>query len=342
MEFDIYEAAFNRANWAVEPSLSWDQLLDLRAQQLAAKNKPLILGFSGGSDSLTIYQVLKRNNIRLEAVRMRTKTTPEERMFYDEPLEFIKNEQKEQGFKLINSQESLKGTHEFYDSPNWWERSNIRQNWFAVGIEGLSVERSSEIQGHGISDDYIYITGHEKPMLKVKDNKFYSYLLDLNFNNYYEPRLEYFYVSSDLPDLHIKQSYMLARYMLGLSKKYQRPVSMFEKIWNETVYPHYKYSIEGCGRFGDMGYSHLQKAMNRSMKLIIPNKNIDQLEYQGRSKGLVYESVKEKRSFLRNYLEGLIELKADPIMSKAFAPGDDYRLQLPIESKGYELGIPAI
>ena len=61
IRFALYEEAFDKASWDVEPNLSWDSMLDIRAQQLADKKKPIVLGFSGGTDSYTVYDVFKRN-----------------------------------------------------------------------------------------------------------------------------------------------------------------------------------------------------------------------------------------------------------------------------------------
>ena len=65
MRFNMYDSVFDHSDWSREPDLTWDQLLDIRAQQIAAKNKPIVLYFSGGTDSYTIYKVFERNNIFL-------------------------------------------------------------------------------------------------------------------------------------------------------------------------------------------------------------------------------------------------------------------------------------
>jgi hypothetical protein len=71
MRFNLYDAVFDKVDWSQEPSASWDTLLDMRAQQIAAKKKPIVLNFSGGTDSYTIYRVFERNNIHIDVVYMR-------------------------------------------------------------------------------------------------------------------------------------------------------------------------------------------------------------------------------------------------------------------------------
>ena len=69
--FYFYETEFDALDWTKEPTETWDQLLDRRAQQIAAKGKPIVLNFSGGTDSYTIYKVFERNNIHIDEIIIR-------------------------------------------------------------------------------------------------------------------------------------------------------------------------------------------------------------------------------------------------------------------------------
>jgi hypothetical protein len=42
IHFNLFDSAFDRCNWLVNPAETWDQLLDIRANQIAAKNKPIV------------------------------------------------------------------------------------------------------------------------------------------------------------------------------------------------------------------------------------------------------------------------------------------------------------
>lgn len=334
VSFDMFENSFDRCSWQ-DPVESWDQLLDRRARQIAEKNKPIVLAFSGGTDSYTIYQVFKRNNIPLHAVHFRTKDYAEEASQFEHSLPFIQKEQQELGFKLIHTKESAEALSDFYSTPDWVFSDTPARVEFGVMAEHTFLENNRYMQQQGLGQDYIYVTGHEKPYVEFRDGHFHSYVRDKHFHNYTDPRVDYFFISPELPELHVKQSYLLARYMKHLADKTGRSPALFERIQDPSLFNYYDYATIGCGRFGDIADSRSQKLLIRRFTVIVPDGDITKTFYQGRSPKMFEEGLRHNLSYVTNYLKGLMALKSDPAFQSLFDQEAIHPKE--IDSKHYQL-----
>ena len=70
IKFHFHDEVFSQQDWTVEPTESLDDLYRQRAEQLRSQYEYLILGFSGGADSTTIFDAFVKNNIHLDEVVM--------------------------------------------------------------------------------------------------------------------------------------------------------------------------------------------------------------------------------------------------------------------------------
>ena len=66
--FYVFDDEFKKHDWTKEPEASWYDLLSKRAHQLREKYDVLILAFSGGTDSITIYNTFRKNNIFIDEI----------------------------------------------------------------------------------------------------------------------------------------------------------------------------------------------------------------------------------------------------------------------------------
>ena len=63
-----YDQEFNQFDWTVEPTASIDFLMSEHARVLRNRYERLVLLWSGGTDSHTIYNVFKNNRIHLDEI----------------------------------------------------------------------------------------------------------------------------------------------------------------------------------------------------------------------------------------------------------------------------------
>ena len=340
LTFNLFEEAFDRADWTCEPATSWEELLDIRARQIAALNRPIVLAFSGGTDSLTIYNVFKRNNIKISALFIRLKKgNKQETILHEDVIPFVERERQIYNFDVMYVNEDVKLLDKIYSTPDWaLNEQQLMRVHFTVstglmGIEELPIYPSL------LATNFIFVIGFEKPRLKVVNGQFYSYQQDTTFAGYTDPRHESFYISPSLPELHIKQSYMLARFIINESTRTGRPFEYYNSIHNASAFDYYRYSLIGCGRHGDLANSDKQKILNRNTSLIVPNNDINRYIYCGRSNEALRAGVLDNKSYATNYFKGLMDLRSDSVFKELFTSNENYYSVRDIDSKYYKLSM---
>lgn len=334
--FDLYESQFDQVSW-MEPQLTWDQLLDIRASQITAKNKPIVLNFSGGTDSWTIYQVFKRNNLKIDVLHLATGKDPLNKLIDQGTIDFLTKNNLDS--EIVISEEIEDNLNLYYSDPDWiWKR-----NGRMVFSNGLSETQPFEYRKYKfgnkhIDEDYIQVVGFDKPRLHFDGISFYSYQDDTTFLSAIDSdRICPFFISGELPELHVKQSYMLAKHILSKSKLDNKPIEFYNNIFDATKHEYYDYAYKGCGRFGEISKSVFQKKFNRRTQLIIENDDIK--FYQGKNLRMLLEGVKENKTYAKNYINGLIQLRNDSILKTIFRDDKNYFSIKDIHSKLYKLSI---
>lgn len=333
IRFNLYESAFDLVSWD-EPKLSWNELLDIRAHQIAAKKKPIVLNFSGGTDSYTIYQVFKRNNINIDIIRLFVKNDNIKEYTIPNVEKFLKDNYSPTT-KVVIVNNYINELRDMYSSPDWaWNNSQRVQ--FGFNMMDVSYVFKQDAGLHDL-DDYCSVTGYEKPRLFFDNGSVYSYQEDNQYGNTMQSTLlESFFISPELPELHVKQSYMLARFVQGLANEEKLPLENYNNIHACFGRAYLDYAIKGCGRFGDLANSSVQKEAQRSSSLIISN-NIDQVIYRGRVDVALIEGLKTNESYAVNYIKGLDNLQKDSVLKQFYRHDRDAVSVIDIRSKMYKL-----
>lgn len=310
MQFVLYDNAFDKVDWSKEPSLSWDALLDIRANQIAAKNKPIVFYFSGGTDSLTIYEVFKRNNIHIDVVWMRAWTFGDEQAAQIPVRELMQNDFYDKTTKIIIQDGDELMSEKAYSNEDWIWNQGMRHQYGIIGSDLNSNNEIAQVLG---TDDFIAIIGFEKPRLLFTSQGVYSYQEDENYvRPMADPRFDCFFISPDLPELHVKQSYMMLNYIKSKEPLATDPDQLvkYNDFHNATKFHWHEYSIAACGRFGDINYSEVAHAGNAVSKLIIPRSGkFTGWEYQGRAL-YDYRRFRHLESF-KNYTNGIMSAASD-------------------------------
>lgn len=335
IKFNCYDEAFDKADWSKDPLLSWDNLLDLRAKILADKNKPIVLNFSGGTDSFTIFKVLERNKVPIHALYIRIRKILEPT--FVPVLEFVKNI-KDKNIKIIieGDNTDFEDLDDRYNSEDWIWNSIIKHQFNTRMCEFYHDRRLGNFIG---TEDFISLQGLEKPRIKFTEDGVYSYQSDENV-----PRVagtqnaECFYITPELPELHIKQSYLLLKYARSLSPNATSTKDMthLNNLHDPKKHHWSKYSINGCGRFGDLNYSWILHFLMGQQRLIIPpDGDIFKSEYRGINKK-VWDTIKGTKTF-NNYIRGVMSVVNDPVGKFLMSDPNNFYSLKEIPSKGYKL-----
>ena len=311
IRFNLYEDAFDSVDWSKDPALSWNQLLDVRARQIEAKNKPIVLFFSGGTDSYTIYKVFERNHIKLDAIYLRKRPDHVEGT-YDQVHKLFSEGLYDSSTQILIDNEYNTALDRAYNSPDWLWDVNARQIFGILAPDRYSHNFISSALGG--KDDFISVVGYEKPRLKITKNAVYSYQDDDNYNKLMAlPGIDCFYISPDLPELHVKQSNMLLNYIKSNGQPNALPKDLLHYNDIHTgCFDWLGYSIDACGRFGDLNRSDIQHQGNQGTSMIVPvSGKFNGSEVSGRPAKWFQDLYKTNRDTFNNFTNGYMSVLND-------------------------------
>lgn len=213
--FNLYENEFDHCDWSKEPAETWDQLLHARCLQLRQKYRNLKLLYSGGRDSHCILRAFVKHNIPIDELLIvdysLNPVRSNEYKIWIEPMA-KKYLQHNPQAKLTTITVGLNEYQQWY-AEDWSEQSNMNmvRGFFQPSDYSWMIQQQCKIADSNTG----IICGLEKPYLKLKENKLYSTVEDAPFLHYFNNLniIEFFYITPDLPELHIKQCHMLINYL---------------------------------------------------------------------------------------------------------------------------------
>jgi hypothetical protein len=333
IEFNLFDAAFSKCNWAKDPDLSWDHLLDMRAKQIAAKGKPIVLSFSGGTDSYTIYKVFERNNIHLDAIYVRERVDPEDEGVWSGVHQLLHTGLYDKTTKIIYRKDDESSFAKTYSDKEWIWKPGYRPQFGIFASDPESVQYTAQILG---TDDFINVSGQDKARLKFTDSGVYSYHNSTSFLKMMGyPQAEPFFVHSDLPELHIKQSYMLLTYIKSLEPTATKPTDLvkYKDIHYARAFNWYDYSIKGSGRFGDLARSDLQHSLNGTSGLLIAN---NKFQFTG-NRGTHWFNTLQGTVAMKNYKDGVMDIASSAVGKFLLHDPANFYAMRTWESKAYKM-----
>lgn len=270
VEWDYHDAIFGKHDWSIEPTMELKELYKLRALQLRDAYDHLVLFYSGGVDSWNILKTFVDNNIRIDEIYMFGAFEAEEKKIsslgYSRDPGYYTREIK-QSLPLVKklvADRNIKvnvfdWTRHILDAAN-----DLDWIWTAgVRFDPTCMVRSkfhkifrehNELLHKGKKVGFVY--GVDKPRLLRDDNTIYFAFLDVimttgtlpsnDILGEYWENDEYFYWSPNLPELAIKQSHTVVKWLQSQNKielvKHMSNIASFhdEAYYNEvnrSIYP---------------------------------------------------------------------------------------------------------
>jgi hypothetical protein len=237
ISWDFHRTKFTNSINNINLNLNLNEQYKLRAEQLRDNYDYLILAFSGGSDSDNILRVFLKNNIKLDEVWSSFPKTLIEKSNYiisrdldvtNMPSEYylvIKPELEKLAvthpeIKITVSDPSAQLTNEDYEDT--LTLLNFPQSYMTIKRWRRLIEHTSHLTSKG--KKVAIILGADKPIPHIKDNT-YGILFsdkgtflksDIVFDELCS--VEYFYWSTNFPDLPIAQGRKLWSFLLGNKK----------------------------------------------------------------------------------------------------------------------------
>ena len=214
-EFHFFEESYDLLDWTKEPKTSWYDLCVHRCQQLRDKYKTLSLLYSAGRDSDHILQLFYTSGIKLDQIILLEYINNSERMqqlrdYIIPRTKLFLQQYPETRVLSFRIDEDL---YKKYFTDDWLEKSNTSLQCGYFQPTAMSYYTENLLRAdptHGV------VTGADKPRIVLENNKLYSTVLDKTFEVHLShlPNHEMFYFTPDLPELHLKQSWLTVNHLL--------------------------------------------------------------------------------------------------------------------------------
>ena len=220
IKFSFLENIYKNSNWN-KPNELWNDLLKIRCKQLRDKYDYLVLWYSGGYDSQTVLNSFIVNQIPLDEIIIYDRVWFNE----SEPRAALRHAE----YVKLHYMPNLK-IHFIQINPKQFDDvyKQFGSDWiFAPGGNVMypkihryflhnEIGATARIVGKNSRRGDIY--GQDKPRVLIADGIWYNFMTDSGMYQYMNTDCEFFYLSADLPQLHILQCHMVIDWFESLSR----------------------------------------------------------------------------------------------------------------------------
>ena len=195
---------------STRPARSWKDLMTERCFQIRDKCSAIGIAFSGGYDSQTIMDYFIANNITVDHVQINHKNWSGHPEFHS-ALDTAKKIKKHYypNLKIDVIEIDLNYMLDIYKDQNWLWTSSTSELRFTKQTRASLVNNNYQHSKLSLQDRRLTVEGHEKPRIFIENGwwvmAFHDGVMAQSINN----RFEHFYISRDLPELHLQQLWMM-------------------------------------------------------------------------------------------------------------------------------------
>lgn len=302
-KFICFDNEFSKYNWSEPIEHTFETLMDIRARQIQNQYKKIILSFSGGYDSATILNVFKRNNVHIDEIIFTYNNKYDKKPMID----WLGTQTHLKDTKITSwySYEKKILAH-YYKNEEW---IFTHPGLYRPNIISPSTHSQRYLSDrYGTGNDWVFIAGFEKPMVRFRQGKWYNVFLDKMFYPVLNHRnIDLFYISPELPQLAIKQAQMMKEWAKNNCSFTEGWVSTQDKFENYYSYKSYAFA---CGRHDELSMADSigQKLLAKNNCIII-NDNKTILYEKGKDDEVI-ERIDDMKE-IQNYMDGWRSILAD-------------------------------
>lgn len=310
LEFYCNDQIFDQYDWTVEPEQSFELLMDTHAANLRNKYQRLILLWSGGTDSHTIYNVFKRNNIHIDEIII--KASAHSAGFPEINHDWIQNNHWDPT-TIITRYDDHDIALRAFDIPNedwvWRDKGDLLK--YGMTSVGDGVKFLCEKNHAGYT--YKAIAGYEKPRLVYRGGRWYHRQLDMVLRTSMgHDYIEHFFME---PLIAIKQAHMVKHAVKNLLSVNKQP--LHDGDWAEAKWARdaegYRAWCHACGRHDELtlGISHTQKHYNDALDKTEINVTGSWQQLGVTADARLAHDLQSGNQVARNYVKGFHNLHAE-------------------------------
>lgn len=262
--WDYHDTHFSKFDWSKEPQQTLPELYRSRAQQLRDNYDYLVLFYSGGVDSTTILNAFLKNNIHIDEIYVFGAFQIEEKQYGKlgwDPSPGYYTREVNQSLpllkKLINDRKIKITVYDWGQDIieaskdlDWIWRAGTRFDPTCMVRSRFHkiIRKHNELIHKGKRVGFVY--GVDKPRLLRDDNKIYFAFLDIimtlgamptnDILGEYWENDEYFYWTPNFPEIAIKQSHVLVKWLreknrLHLIRNMNNPAQFHDDAYYHEV-----------------------------------------------------------------------------------------------------------
>jgi hypothetical protein len=213
VEFYCYDDEYSALDWTKEPLESMKELMDRHAHALRAKYGRIVLCWSGGTDSHSIYHAFMRNNLHIDEI-VYWRGGDAEPWYSDLPIKWLQDNHTDPATKItVRNRFDPEAKKQLLTNEDWIFQNRTMIPKFALTMYDSLFDDCEQTHGH---TSWCLINGHEQPRVFLKDGKYWAthssinYLSVMGANN-----VECFF---NEPLITLKQSHILKRTYQHLAK----------------------------------------------------------------------------------------------------------------------------
>lgn len=218
---------FNNTDWSTEPQLPIGHLYRKRARYIRSKYDYVILLYTAGVDSQTVFDSFSQIGIPVDEIFITWPVSAANKIIVDPRDRSSHNAVAEWTFLIKPQLDLIKQLYPKIKITVVDSSKQLVENEYSeddiflldnfINLAGLNRwpqaydELRKIVEKHPNS---IVISGHDKPQLRVKKNKLYLYFVDTTTNLKSQPDIdiEFFYWSPDATELLRKQCHLVLKY----------------------------------------------------------------------------------------------------------------------------------
>lgn len=269
ISFYCYDKEYAALDWTQEPKESFEQLMDRHAVDLRNRYEKIIMPWSGGTDSQTIYNVFVRNKLHIDEIiicedgtscssvhsKWMSKNHP------DSTTKITVFVGPTTDFRKIIHYDDIATDGTINDDWVFQNKSDIFKFAPVGSAPFFDIYAAQNYSAY----TYSVVTGYEKPAVYCDNGTWYTRQSDIILSSVMgRPKLECFFLS---PLLNLKQSHLVKNFLKKLNNSESEKIQQYGKHHHKQfIRPKIDYQVQSrmSGRHNELilGASALQKNQN--------------------------------------------------------------------------------
>lgn len=310
LEFYCRDNLYEKFDWTKEPEQTLDELMTAHALSLRSQYERVILLWSGGTDSHTIYNIFRRANIHIDEIIIKASAHLEQ--YPDHHVTWLHNHHWDRT-TIITRYDQNDTVLRSIDCPDedwvWKNKGDLLMFGMSTGAEGVK----HLIERNHAGKNWIAVAGFEKPRLVYRQGRWWARHLDspLRQTMGYQ-HLNHFFLE---PLINIKQNHLVKHAVKQHIAKNNLP--LYENDWAEAKWPRtvegYRGWAQACGRHAELtdGASNLQKLRSDQYFSIDISKEKSYSDLVSNPDPTLDGFLKQQNSTALNYVKGLFNLQSE-------------------------------